>query len=336
MLQENTAKSEDELRYDNNVKLFLSQKIILAHILVNTVEEFSGLKPEDVVCLIDGEPEVSSRRVHPKGSEMEDYLSDSLPRIQGIGAEDVSEDEGTVFYDIRFCVYTPTKRERLKLILDVEAQNDFYPGYDLVTRSIYYCARMLSSQKNTEFTNSDYDEIKKVYSIWICVHVPKYAENTLTEYRINQKNIIGQFPDNRKYDLLSSIFICLSEEIVEKSEKYRLHRLLETFFSTEITKEEKRSILENEYAIIFNREIERSVNEMCNVSKGILQKGYERGMAQGIEDGMAQGMAQGIAQGMEQLSNAVLFAKENHISSFEELVEHGFSKEVAKAAIVLL
>ena len=320
MLQENNVKTEEELRYDNHVKIFLSQKIILAHILVNAVEEFAGQKPEDVVCLIDGEPEISSRRVHPRGSEMEDYLADSMPRIQGMGTEDTSEDEGTVYYDIRFCVYTPSKRERLKLILDVEAQNDFYPGYDLVTRSIYYCARMLSSQKNSEFIKSDYDGIKKVYSIWICVHVPKYAENTLTEYRICQQNIIGQFPDNRRYDLLSSIFICLSEEIVEKSEKYRLHRLLETFFSTEITKEEKKNILENEYAIILNREMERSVNEMCNVSKGILQKGFEQGME----------------QGMEQLSEAVIIARKNHISSIEELVEQGVSKKVAEAAIALL
>ena len=280
MLKENNVKTEEELRYDNHVKIFLSQKIILAHILVNAVEEFAGQNPEDVVCLIDGEPEVSSRRVHPKGTEMEDFLADPMPRIQGMGTEDTSEDEGTVYYDIRFCVYTPSRRERLKLILDVEAQNDFYPGYDLVTRSIYYCARMLSSQKNSEFLNSDYDGIKKVYSIWICVHVPKYAENTITEYRIRQENIVGQFPDNRRYDLLSSIFICLSDDIVEESNTYRLHRLLETFFSTDLEKEQKKAILENEYAITLNCEMDRSVSEMCNVSEGILQRGIERGIEQ--------------------------------------------------------
>ncbi len=290
------------MRYDNCVKVFLSQKIILAHILVNAVEEFAGQKPEDVVRLIDGEPEVSSRRVHLKGSEMEDFLTDVHPRIQGMGAEDASEDEGSVYYDIRFTVYTPSKRHRLKLILDVEAQNDFYPGYDLVTRSIYYCARMLSSQKNSEFINSDYDGIKKVYSIWICVHVPKYAENTITKYRIRQENVVGQFPDNRRYDLLSSIFICLSDDIVEKSDTYRLHRLLETFFSTELRKEEKRAILENEYAINVNREMDRSVSEMCNVSVGILQKG----IAQGIEQKLVSQICRKLRKG----KNAATIADE--------------------------
>ena len=28
---------------------------------------------------------------------------------------------------------------------------------------------MISSQKGIEFTNSDYDKIKKVYTIWICM-----------------------------------------------------------------------------------------------------------------------------------------------------------------------
>lgn len=67
---------------------------------------------------------------------------------------------------------------------------------------------------------------------------------------------------------------------------------------------------------------------MCNVSKGILQKGFERGMEQGME--------QGIDRGMEQLSEAVIIARKNHISSIEELVEQGVSKKVAEAAIALL
>ena len=66
--------------------------------------------------------------------------------------------------------------------------------------------------------------------------------------------------------------------------------------------------------------MERSVTEMCNVSEGILQKGFERGME----------------RGMEQLSEAILFARKNHISSLEELEEQGFPRKVAEKAIVLL
>lgn len=62
---------------------------------------------------------------------------------------------------------------RVKLIINVEGQNDFYPGYDIVTRGIFYTAQLISSQLETEFTGSNYGDIKKVYSIWICLNSPK-------------------------------------------------------------------------------------------------------------------------------------------------------------------
>ncbi len=54
----------------------------------------------------------------------------------------------------------------IRLIINIEAQNDFYPGYPLIKRGIYYCSRMISAQYGTEFKNSHYENIKKVYSIW--------------------------------------------------------------------------------------------------------------------------------------------------------------------------
>ena len=59
----------------------------------------------------------------------------------------------------------------IALIINVEAQNDFYPGYPLIKRGIYYCCRMISSQYGREFTGPHYEKIKKVYSIWICIMI---------------------------------------------------------------------------------------------------------------------------------------------------------------------
>ena len=49
-------------------------------------------------------------------------------------------------------------------------------------RGIYYCSRMISGQYETAFTNSHYENIKKVYSIWICMNPPKNRENSITRY----------------------------------------------------------------------------------------------------------------------------------------------------------
>ena len=103
--------------------------------------------------------------------------------INGMDAEDKSVHEGTVTFDIRLRAIVLSFREPIALIINVEAQDKFYPGYPLIKRGIYYCCRMISSQYGREFTDSHYEKIKKVYSIWICVNPPKNRENTITRYR---------------------------------------------------------------------------------------------------------------------------------------------------------
>lgn len=43
-------------QYDECVKKLLGHKIILAHILTKAIEEFRGMRPEEVVHFIEGEP----------------------------------------------------------------------------------------------------------------------------------------------------------------------------------------------------------------------------------------------------------------------------------------
>ena len=40
-------------------------------------------------------------------------------------------------------------------MINIEAQKKWNPGYEIVTRGIFYCARMISGQKHTEFEHSD-------------------------------------------------------------------------------------------------------------------------------------------------------------------------------------
>lgn len=161
---------------------------------------------------------------------------------------------------------------------NIEAQKEYYPGYDIVTRRIYYGARLLSAQKESEFAGDDYDKIKKVYSIWICMNAPKYAENTITEYALQKSNIVGEFPEGKtRYDLLSVIVVCLSKELAQEKEETRLHRLLGTLLSSKMTRQEKKDIIESEYGIPLTQNIERRVNIMCNLSEVIEERGIEKG-----------------------------------------------------------
>ena len=91
-------------------------------------------------------------------------------KIQKTSEEDIVIGEGKIVYDIRFIVYHGD--EKIKILINIEAQNISKAsslGYDLDNRIIYYLCRMISSQKEVEFTHSNYDDIKAVRSIWICL-----------------------------------------------------------------------------------------------------------------------------------------------------------------------
>lgn len=70
-------------------------------------------------------------------------------------------------------------------------------------RGIYHCSRMISAQYGTEFIHSEYQKIKKVYSIFVCMTPPKKRQNSITRYHLVEENLIGNVKEPvRNYDLL--------------------------------------------------------------------------------------------------------------------------------------
>ena len=76
----------DKAQYDTRVKRLLAQKSILAHILVKTVDEFKGMKSEDIVKYIKGEPSISVVPVEPGLANME-KTDATGQRIVGLNTE---------------------------------------------------------------------------------------------------------------------------------------------------------------------------------------------------------------------------------------------------------
>lgn len=311
-LKRTIYSSDMESEYDEHAKRLLSHKIILAHILVNTVSEFSGMTPEQVVPLIEETPKVSTVPADPGETNYEK----NMPVITGNNTESSIAREGKVTYDIHFFAWTPEKRGRMKILLDVEAQKKFQPGYHIVSRGIFYTSRMISSQLGTEFKAPDYDNIKKVYSIWICMNVTERVSNTIAEFSINKKDLVGDPGYLGRYDLLSVIIIGLSKELAEETDGIGLHRLLGALFSTCLSAEEKKNILSEEFKIPMDTDMERRINFMCNLGEGIAEDAMERGWKKGLE----KGIEQGIEQGMEKL--IVNFLKNNnHVSVAAKMLD---------------
>ena len=177
----------------------------MAHILKSCTEEFKDCSLLDIAWrYIQGEPSTSRIAVEPETIS---------PRIESEQTEDKSGAEGTVYYDIRFHAGAPVDGKMIQLIINLEAQNGFNPGYPLLKRAVYYCDRMISSQYGTVFVKSHYEKIQKVYSIWICTMPTKKWEYHISRYQLTEKHLIGHTQAERShYDLISIVLVCLGSK----------------------------------------------------------------------------------------------------------------------------
>ena len=269
------ADERRKIQYDKACKEVLSEKGIIGHILKTCVREYENVSIEDIVNkYIQGTPEVEKILVQP---------DDVIYRIESQHTEDSSEGENAVFFDVRFTALAPDTEELIELIINIEAQNKFNPGYPLLKRGIYYCSRMISGQYGTVFTKSHYEKIKKVYSIWVCTNSNKEWEYNIARYGIIEENIIGKAKAKTShYDLLSVVMICLGKK--QYTELEGLLRLLNlVLVDNDLKQQEKKNKLAEEFSIKMTPRLERGVQEMCNLSEGIEQRGIEKGIAQGRE-----------------------------------------------------
>ena len=274
-LAESIEKTQSQSTYDVESRYLLADKQVLARIVKENVREFAKYDLDVIENCIEGEPQVNEVAVHPAGHKTE--------KITGMQNESIIPNEGKVTFDIRFTIVTPEK-ERLKIIMNIEAQKKYHVGYGFVPRGVFYCARMISEQLNTEFGTDDYDQIKKVYSIWICMESPEYVANTITAYEIKPRDVYGTFRGEERYDLLSVIIIRLSKS--EHAEKgNQLIRMLTTLLSDTMDVERKKKILEEEHGMRMTQKLERRMRAMCNLSEGILERGIDIGLERGIERG---------------------------------------------------
>lgn len=251
-----------EAQYDEKAKRLLSNKIILAHILVKTVDEFQGMNPKDVQTYIEGDPLVSMVPVEPgltnKAEEKED------------GKDGVSQ-----------------------VIVNLEAQKNEPAGYHILNRAVFYASRLISSQKERDFVKMKFNDIRRVFTIWVCMGMD---ENCMNYVHLTNDKLLGSYQWKGRLDLLNIVMLGIAEEVPEHDNKYDLHRLLSTLLSEKLSVNDKLSIIETEYSIPLEDRIREDVSEMCNLSQGIKERAKEEGIKEGIKEGEIKGEAKGEAK----------------------------------------
>ena len=257
--------------------------------------------------------------------------------ITGMNTEDKSLNEGLVTYDIMFYALAPKDGSLIKLIINVEAQNDVSPGYPLTKRALYYCGRMLSAQYGREFVKSEYDRLKKVYSIWICTDGPLYKQNTINIYSVKEDCFIGEHAEPvSNYDLLTVVMIYTADDFMDLQND--IIKMLSVLLSRNLAAKERMNILEDSFGIAMTEEVKQEVDHMCNLSKGVRADGRAEGEAIGIVKGEAMGIVKGEAMGelKERLKNVKAIMDSLKVSALEAMNILKFSPEEQQKLLPLL
>ncbi len=285
------AATNEASFYDTNVKYLLADKQILAWILKYAVKEFRDMEIREIISCIGDDIDIGIRPVAPGLS--------NLGRVQGANTEDSILGEGTVYYDIRFTVYH--KGMAIKFLINLEAQRWTEPpklGYHLENRIIFYLARMVSAQKHTEFFHSDYDSLKPVRSIWICLGNERDGDY-IQEISLIQENTFGKEAEPEEIGLMKGIIIHIREGKELEESRNRLIHMLENLFSQKSIEEKKR-ILTEEYGMIMTEELEGRMQNVCNWSEYFIEEGLKEGHERGIKEGREEGIEAFVLDNLEE------------------------------------
>lgn len=300
--------------YDTNVKYLLSDKQILSRILKYTVEEFQEMEIEDIIGCIGNDIEVGTRPV--------DAGLSNLGRVGETVTEDNVPGEGAIFYDIRFTAYI--REAEIKILVNIEAQKSSDRkklGYHLENRIVFYLARMISAQKQTEFFHSDFDNLKKVRSIWIYMDNNE-TEDSIEEIGLDRKTVFGNKKNSYHTDLMKGIIVNIRNGIhhnfgedIKKSENVLIAMLKELV--SEKSAAEKKRILADEYGMIMTAEIEGRIQVMCNWSESVAE-----GIARRVEESVTKRVEESVTKRVEE---SVTKRVEE---SFAKRVEEGVAQRV--------
>ncbi len=314
LLAQDIERRNFRIQYDQCVRIVLSNKPILSRILKYTVKEVKGFSLEEIESFIDGrEISIGTVAVNPGASNQ---------KIIGSEREDSVDSEGRIFYDIRFPLVLPNG-DTEKIIINVEAQRKSNPGYSIVKRGIFYDARLLSAQLGTEFINDgsdskQYDRLKKVYSIWICMDCPENKKDSIMSYDLKPSIMYdgtGKAEADYGYDLLNVTLIHLSGN--PNQSKNQLIEMLDTLLG-KMDADTKKTKLQNKFQIPMTVQINQEVAKMCNLSENIWENGWNDGRVSGWNDGRASGWNDGRASGLKDGRSSGL--KEGKMTTLRELV----------------
>lgn len=318
-----------EITYDEHFKNVFGIKKVLAVIIKETIEIYSGYSVEEITGFIE-RIDVSAVNVSPGGKRI-------------ISNESHVNNEGTLKYDIIVKVGIPAaihikmgyKYAQIKL--NTEMQRKFNPGYILSKRGLYYCSRMISDQLPVITKSTNYDQLEPVYSIWITLvsHSDNLA-NKVLKYKINNmssKEVDVNSKSVRKMDtvteLLNLYFICIDKDILSKKIIGDGLEAVVEFISLMFAGrfEDKRF---KKHGIEFDLMNSKNKKEMEDMAAYFSEVAEER--AEAREEGYEEGYGEGYDEGVELMAKlSVKLAEDGRIADIVKVTtDNNYLKQLLK------
>ena len=294
--------------YDKLAKRLLVHRPILARILKHCVTEFADCDIADIEKkYIEGDPSLSIDTVP---------LDDTLD-ISGKNTESGSPNEGLVTFDIIFDALVPKGDGKVKVIINLEPQKSTkHLHYKLMKRAVYYAARLISSQKEKEFHNDDYNNI---YSIWICMDVQNYRADSIQEYKLTEDVLHGKFKDNvENYDLFRIVILNLGKE----QTTHELLNLLYLLFIDLQSSIEKEKKLKKDFGVSISRDMRKELDKMGGVMQPAVDLAVEKIVGEKIKKAVGEAVEKNTKEVTEKVDkNSKLEAIRNLMETTNWTIE---------------
>lgn len=301
-----TANKVNQAIRDVDAKHILKYRIVLANILKYIIPEYRDLSTEKIAEQI------------PKST-----LPDGDLFVREENPEDL-EDHKHIIFDLLFSL-RDNNGAAVAVWCDLEAQKQYEKrtsrstnSYDLSARGVYYLSRMISRQIQSRKDCSNYNNLRKCYSIWICFDQlnSKEWEPKITKYRFTPVIEEGttQPPDQEcaAADLMELVIIraggkgCTDNTLID--------------FVNALWRDTDRLTYYIPKTYEGYQNIKEEAERMCSMR--------EVGRAEGIAEGRVEGRAEGRAEGIVKTGIKCNLSKEQILQYLVE--ELNITKEEAE------
>ena len=269
----------ERLKNDRVIKRFLAEKSLLALILREAIPGLENKSLAEITEMIEGNVQIGSAEIRPHHPEK--------AVIDGTHQESLETGEGKITFDLKFRMTIPGEEAPKEIIVNVEPQNNLFPGYKIFNRAVYYASRMISEQVTSLADPRSYDAVRDVYTIWLFTDAKKKwgLSGSITNFRLRPEKLVGDFSGNVNCDILNIVYIGLNDGKTD-SEMIRIMTLL---LSSTVGLKEKLNAVQSA-GISVTDSVERSIKDMCDMTKIYEQRGREEGLEEGLEKGIEKGI----------------------------------------------